>query len=141
MGWLNNIFGRGKPKGPTIRRGTQRGPGHSGIAAGNLRKPDLSPENVARWRTLTGEQVDSFVYDQEPLLVHSTNVSMAQYFIDTNQMMVQYKNGESYMYSNVSEQEASIFVNAQSKGTACWDLFRVRGKGNSKLHKKPYRKI
>jgi len=64
---------------------------------------------------------------------------MAQYFADEQKMMVEFKNGSAYMYSNVSIGEATEFLQAFSKGSAVWTLFRVRG--SKTAHKKPYKKI
>lgn len=136
MRWFN--WGK-KPAAPKLRTGKQRGIGSRGIAIRSTKNPDLSPENVSKWQTLTGEQVDNFVYNQEPLLTHSSNVAMMQYFIDTNKLMVEFNNGSAYLYSNISETEAFEFAQASSKGSAIWDRLRVRG--SARGHKKPYTRL
>lgn len=140
---VSNIFRR-RPKMPPPRVRKSRetlGGGHRGIAAGDLRpgKQDLSPENVAKWRGLTGSEVEDFVYEATPMIVHSTNVNMLQFFIDAGKLVVEYKDGSRYTYDNVTEDEAIQFAKAPSKGGAVWDLLRVRG--SKTAHKKNYRRV
>lgn len=115
------------------------GGGHRGVAIGSLKEPDYSKENVAKWKGYTADEVEGFVYDQQPFFVHSTNVVMAQYFIQTKQMMVEYKDSRAYLYDNVSEDEAINFAKAESKGVWVWDNLRVRG--SKTAHKKSYTRI
>lgn len=112
--------------------------GNLGIAAGNLTpgKQDFSPENVAKWRQLPDSVGIDFVFNQGLFVVHSSNVSSFQYFINSQSLLVQFHNGGVYKYSNISEQEAVYFYIAQSKGGAVWDILRIRG--TLKGHKKPY---
>ena len=136
-------FFRGKPKTPKIakRPRTAITGGHRGIAAGSMKpgKMDLSPENQAKWRTLSAEAVAQFVHDEEPLFVHSSNVVMAQYFPDDEKMLVEFKNEASYLYSDVSQEEALDFAKANSKGEWVWDHLRIRGSKTG--HQKKYVKV
>lgn len=140
---VSKIFKR-RPKPPRALTRPRKsketlGGGHRGIAAGRLAKPNLSAENVAKWRNLSAGTVEDFVYDQQPLFVHSTNVEMAQYFLDTQQMLVKYLQDGTYIYDSVTEDEAIQFAKAQSKGGWVWNYLRVRG--SKTQHKKPYRKV
>lgn len=119
-----------------------------GIAAGSMAERRrraaagqemYSEEEMAKWRLLSVEEVDDFLSGHQPLFVHSTNVSMAQYFPEEQKMMVEFLSGAAYIYSNVSLEDAKEFVRYSSKGSAIWDLFRVRG--TKKGHKKPYVRI
>lgn len=92
-----------------------------------------------RWWTLYNDVVAGFVYDQDYLPVHSSNVAAAQYFITDQKLMVEFRSGAAYLYSNVTEQEAVQFATALSKGGFCWDVLRVRG--SKTAHKKPYSRI
>ena len=130
----------GRPKAPTAQR---RGQviGHRGTAVGSREpaKRDLSAENIAKWQLLSGDVVAGFIYDGKVLPVHSTNVTFAQYLHGKEQMIVGFKNGAVYRYSNVSEGEAIEFAQAQSKGLWVWDRLRVRGSRTA--HQKPYVRI
>lgn len=110
--------------------------GHRGVAIGNTTDPDLRPEE---WETLSGGEVLNFVRKQIFLPVNSTNVRGATYFQESNQMLVEFKGGSAYVYSNVSEQEAINFAQAASKGAWVWDNLRIRGTKYG--HRKPYRRI
>ena len=140
MGILSKI--RGWLKRPPQKQARPRvGPGHRGVAAGNLSRPDLEAyaERLAAGQVkVPEEEVTGFLYDEQPFFVHSTNVVSLIYFPKTHQMLVEFKDGR-YMYDQVSEQEALYFVNAQSKGGAVWDIFRVRGSRTA--HRKPYRRV
>jgi hypothetical protein len=111
--------------------------GHRGIAAGSLApgQQDLSAENLAKWRNLHGDAVAGFVFEGEPLFVHSSNVAMAQYHLAEGKIMIEYLNGEAWLYGSVSASEALDFAKAQSKGGWLWDNVRVRGTKHD--HKKP----
>ena len=134
---------RGNKKPQRVRIGE----GHRGIAARDLamrqrrqargREP-YSWEEIKKWETLSVEEVDDFVNGGQPLFVHSSNVVSAQYYPIERKMLIQFKDGR-YMYSNVSEQEALNFAQAQSKGAFVWDTFRVRG--SKTAHRKPYAKV
>ena len=131
------------PSIPTARAGVQDAPyGHRGVAIGSNKpgQQDLSAENRAKWRELSKEAAEDFM-NGEILFVHSTNVVAAQYFPDAEKMMIEYKGGAAYMYSNISKREAWIFLQAESKGSFTWTYLRVRGKGNSKKFKKPFVKL
>ena len=147
---VGRLFRRRKPQPPRIGRIA----GHRGIAAGSLRErreaaeafyagtsteEPYTAEEIEKWEQLSPESVEGFVHDQQPLFVHSSNVSMAQYFPETNQMMVEFLNGSSYLYDNVSQQEAVEFAQEQSKGGWVWTRLRIRGTKNG--HRKPFRKI
>jgi hypothetical protein len=115
--------------------------GHRGIAAGNLApgQQDLSPENLAKWRNLHGDAVAGFVYEGEPLFVHSTNVALAQYHLAERSLMLEFKGGSAYLYRDISEAEALDFAKASSKGGWVWDRLRVRGQKDQ--HKKPFTRL
>ncbi len=136
---INRAFGlRGKAPKPASKA---RVVGHRGIAARDLRPgmQDLSAENVAQWQTLSGDVVEDFVENEQILFTHSSNVASAQYFGTVQKMMVEFHNGGSYLYSNVTSEEALEFAKAMSKGGFIWDAFRVRG--SKTAHKKPYIKL
>jgi hypothetical protein len=116
---LGRMLRLSRPKPPRVPR-LGKVVGHRGIAAGNLKQPNLSEANVAKWQTLDGDQIEGFVYDAQPLFV-------------------QFLNGSAYLYSNVSEQEAIQAAKQPSKGGFVWDSLRVRG--TKKGHKKPYVRI
>ncbi len=152
MAFFDKLFGRrkatGAKKAAANPKPMQKRMGHRGIAAGDVRpgKQDLSAENVAKWKVLGGDDVEEFVHLSQPLFVHSTCVTMAQYFADSQTMLIEYlpsrQTGEgagAYKYGNVSEEWAYEFAQAQSKGAWVWDRLRIRG---SKFgHRVPYEKI
>ena len=79
--FLGSLFRR-KPEAPRVGQGV---PGHRGIAAGRIAAPELTAyaERVARGHEeVSADQTEAFVNDQMPLFVMSTNVVMAQYFIE-----------------------------------------------------------
>ena len=84
-------------------------------------------------------EVEAFLRGDLPIQVGSSNVKSAQFFPGTAQMLVQYHNGRSYMYSSVNEYEAKQFVYYLSKGKFIWDLFRIRGVKNAS--RKPFVRI
>jgi hypothetical protein len=135
---LGRMLRLSRPKPPRVPR-LGKVVGHRGIAAGNLKQPNLSEANVAKWQTLDGDQIEGFVYDAQPLFVHSSNVAMMQYHKDAQKLLVEFLNGSAYLYSNVSEQEAIQAAKQPSKGGFVWDSLRVRG--TKKGHKKPYVRI
>lgn len=130
---ISQMFRRPLPKPPTLH-------GHRGIAAGDLSRPDLESY---RQRVASGHhqippnEVEAFLTEEYPLFVHSTNVAMLQYFPETGQLMVEYKNGKGYLYSSISPFEAQQFVYAQSKGKTVWDLLRIRGRQNQTRSGRP----
>lgn len=142
-GWL-------KPtKTPSTRNISKQG-GHRGIAVGLGKKPVKLPSGrVLNRQTISDDEVEAFVYDQELLFVHSSNVGAVQYFPEVEKMMVEFlgsgmkgKSGgktSAYLYSNVTIDEAISLAQAQSKGIWIWDNFRVRG--SKTAHKKPYIKL
>ena len=139
---IEDIVGKDKYKKPRIKPEA----GLRGHAFGSLKpgKMDVSPENQAKWRGVTINEVEAFLYEQSPMFVHSTNVVLVQYFHETQKMMVEFKGkkrspASAYMYSNVSEDEAYDFVRAPSKGGWIWSHIRVRG--SKTAHRKPYVKI
>lgn len=129
----------GLKKKPTDTPRTPGVVGHRGVAAGNLKRPNLSQANVDQWRNLPPSEVEAFINDAFPLFVHSTNVSMLQYFKEERKLMVEYKKGGVYLYSNISTQEALDFARAPSKGGEVWDVLRIRG--SKTAHRKPFVKI
>ena len=133
-----------KPKAPEIPNYTLHGGGgHRGVAGRRYNEQgmpeDLSPENVAKWENLSKDTGEGFLHDQGIVFVHSSNVNAVQYFKDAQQMMVEFKGGAAYLYSNIPFDYAVSFINAESKGSWVWDFLRVRG--TSKGHKKPYVRI
>ncbi|MDE2098100.1 MAG: KTSC domain-containing protein [Patescibacteria group bacterium] len=128
---------------PTPPKVAQRQPslGHRGIAAGSLKpgEQDFSQENIDKWVGVPADEVEAFVHDQMPLFVHSTNVSLLQYFPEDQKLMVEFLNGGAYLYSNVTETEAYELAKAESKGGFLWDRIRVRG--SKTAHKKPFVKL
>ena len=112
--------------------------GHRGTAMGSVAKPDLSKENVAQWRTFGENEARNFM-EGVPIHVHSSNVAVAQYFPDANKLLLEFKNGASYMYDDIDENMAWDFLHAVSKGSWTWDKLRIRGTKYG--HKKPYRKV
>lgn len=134
-GMWDKLRGKKKPAAPKLPQAR----GHRGRALRSLLHPDLSPENVAKWRELPEGYVEDFVYHQQPLFVHSSNVVMCQFWLDEQKMLVEYGvkgPKRSYLYSNVSEAEATGFAQADSKGAWCWTHLRVRG--SKTAHRKPY---
>jgi len=118
------------------------GRGHRGVAAGDLKNPDLAgyAERLAQgFGEILEDEVEGFLTNEQLIFVNSTNVVAFQYFPNANQMMVEYRNGGAYLYSQVTYDEAQQLINAQSKGGKIWDLFRVRGSRTA--HKKPYTRI
>lgn len=115
------------------------GEGHHGAALVSREHPDLSPENKAKWRALGNDVVAGFVYGQEVISFHSSNVTWAQYFINEKYMLVAFHGGSpprpgTYKVWPISEAEAIDLARAFSKGIWIWDNVRVRGHRN--LHRK-----
>lgn len=145
---LKRTFGRGVKPPPVPKAPARIEGGHRGIAAGSwkerVRKQQLeeevfTDEEQAQWKPLSPDMAGGFVYDAEPLFVHSTNVAMCQYYLESRQMMVEFLNGSAYLYDNVSEQEAIDFAKFPSKGAWVWTNLRVRG--SKTAHRKPFRRI
>ena len=156
---FRRIF-RGRPKPPKARL-LSKIVGHRGIAAGDLKARQEAARKHSEWirggrvgleppepyteeerlkhRQLGSAQAMGFVYDQEPLFVHSSNVAMGQYFLPDKKLMLEFLDGSAYTYDNVTEDEAIEFVQYASKGGFVWDRLRIRG--TKKGHQKPYRKI
>ena len=137
---IRNLFGR-SPKKPVIPPTIG---GHRGIAAGDLKRPDLESyaERVGKRGgdvAIGEEEAQDFLAGGNPIFVHSTNVVMIQWFPEIGKCMVEYKGGGAYLYSNVTESEMRSFLQAQSKGGFIWDHFRVRGSRTA--HRKPYVRI
>lgn len=137
---LRGIFRRNKPEAPRLPTMPGLGDkrpgkvvGHRGVATGILQETDEAHE------ILQPSEVEEFVYKERILYVHSSNVNTAQYFIDTQKLILTYLNGGVYEYGNISEQEAINFAQAFSKGKWTWDSLRVRGSRTA--HKKPFRRI
>jgi hypothetical protein len=140
MGLLDKLFGRGKAKQPPPEARPRydaniRGPGHCGVAIGSLEDKDLSAANIAKWQTLTGGEIERFLYDGEVLPVHSTNVATARYFIGEQKLLLEYLDGAAWEYTPIPESMAEAFVQAQSKGAWTWDYLKVRGPGNKGKHR------
>lgn len=68
--------------------------------------------------------------------VISSNVWRCQFVVEEQTLYVQYRNGNWYWYTGISEDEATQLYHAGSKGKWVWDCLRVRGTVFG--HKKPY---
>lgn len=119
------LRGKPKPQPPVIL------PGHRGIAIGL----GTTPNTVNRRLVQEGEVAD-FLYDGQLLIVHSSNVRDAVYNLPGQKLIITYMDGATWEYSPVSEHEALLFAQSQSKGTFVWSFLRVRGKGNKHKHRK-----
>jgi KTSC domain len=141
---LNRFFGK-KPSLPK---------GNRGIRAVNIRKPMLTqvlPGKPAPYAQRVAESLETPEGVEIPaseveeflqggtLVVSSSNVASFQFSPQRRQLYVQYLNGSTYEYDNVSPTEAMEFVHAHSKGGKIWDLLRVRGSKTG--HRKPFRKV
>ena len=82
---------------------------------------------------------DAFVYQTQYLPVQSSNVSGARYFYETKQLILDYHNGQSWAYSQVSAKEAIDFANAGSKGQWVWS--NIRSRGTVSGQKKPSQRL
>lgn len=137
---LRNMFRRReKPTAPRLPRMPGLGDkrpgkvvGHRGVATG-------LPSDTDKHEMIPPSETEGFVYKEQILHVHSSNVATAQYLIDQQKLILSFHNGGVYEYGNVTEQEAINFAQALSKGKWNWDNIRVRGSRTA--HKKPYRKI
>lgn len=143
LGRIGRALGMGKtPKAPTITP-RQEPAGHRGIAAGDLQKPIQSftqqhkaPETV---QIVPPDQIARFLYERAIFPVFSTNVEAAQYDHEKNILIITFKEGSQYAYSNVSLQEAVGFAQSASKGGWVWNNLRIRGTKHG--HRKPYRRV
>jgi len=77
----------------------------------------------------------------ELVFVSSSNVVAIQWLRDspdaaTGRLMVEYREGVAWLYSPFSQEEAEDLLRAPSKGEWVWDNVRVKGEGNSHLHRK-----
>lgn len=129
------------PKAPKVRIR-----GHRGVAMGSRQKPDLEAYRARlqqEHEKISEDETEDFLAGGNLVFVHSSNVVAFQWFPEDGKMMVEYgghgKRSSAYLYSNVTQQEAQELITAQSKGSAIWDLFRVRGSRTA--HKKPYSKL
>lgn len=150
MDKLRSLFGKkpGKGKPPRTSILPKGEGGHRGIAAGDVSERariqqtgqwPYTEEEMEQWKPVPADQVEAFLYHQELMPVHSTNVAAAQYFIEDQKMMIEFENGSAYLYSNITEPEALQFAQAASKGTWVWDHIRVRG--NPRATRKSFVKI
>lgn len=154
---ISNLF-RKTPKGPAVAsrgdpskagfsaaqarawlrasKGVRKG--HRGMALGTSEagKGNTSKANREKWKYTTDAFVEGFLLDADLFPVHSTNVAIAQYHHETNQLMLEFLNGAAYLYSNVTIDEAFDFARAPSKGIWVWNNLRVRGSKTG--YKKPY---
>ena len=163
-GFLRRYLGSPRPSAPKVKPSVGRG--HRGIRAESLKMrdrraeefaqalenagrtgqripadvlPRFTEEEIAQWKPIESDEATAFVYDNELIFVHSSNVATLQYFLEDKKLIVGYLNGSSYVYSGVTEEEAIRFVKAFSKGAEVWDTLRVRGSRTA--HKKPYMKL
>lgn len=152
-GFLKQRFGSPRPAAKPFRGATG---GHRGMAAGSIasRMPPLdekkrpqyekikkpfTAEEMAKWGNIGPEEAEGFLWDGEILFVNSSNVAAAQFHRDAKKLMLEFKNGSAYLYSNVSPDEAQSFIQATSKGGWVWTDLRIRGSKTG--HKKPYLRI
>jgi hypothetical protein len=148
-------------RGKIGTRASKRG-GHRGMAFVNLKKryqAGFTEKERSWWQPMTEEEAAAFLYHGAVVFVHSSNVVFASYNIALGQMTVGFgrsvrrrsvRGGKvvkgpgasvqsTYLYDNVTEDEAISFTKAGSKGGWVWDNLRVRG--SKTLHKKPYRRV
>lgn len=135
--WWEWLWGRKLPEAPKVRPEEMAG-GHRGVAMGDRASPDLSPENIARWEQLTGNEVEDFVLRGKVFPVNSSNVTYFRYDIKQSVLFVGFKGGSEYAYFHVTPQEAVQAAKYQSKGSFVWDVLRKRG--SARYHRKPYRR-
>lgn len=135
---LRSLFGKGRPQAPKL----EITGGHRGIAAGSLKERHrrmaageqaYTPEEVEKWRNVTKDDAEAFVYEGKPLFTVSSNVAMIQFYPDTNQMQVEFNSGASYLYEQVSVQDALAAIQLQSKGRFVWEYLRHTNKPYKRL--------
>ncbi len=107
--------------------GTSKRP-HRGLALENRSAPNLTAENQAHWIGLPEGWAREFVYANQPLHVHSSNVDWAQYWLDSQELYVKFLSGHGGTYEGVTEQEAVDFTQAGSKGG--WVIDVMIGRSN-----------
>jgi hypothetical protein len=88
-------------------------------------------------RLLTGQHTAD-VLDGIYYPVRSSNVAAIQYYPDISELMVEFRSGAAYMYSDISRDEVVAFAAALSKGKFVWSYLRGRIPGE---HIKPYKRI
>jgi hypothetical protein len=148
--------GSARPTRPHIAGRPSPG-GHMGIhmTSRRLREerekqglPRYTAAEKQKWQEASGDIVDAFVYMNQYVPVHSSNVAAAQYDINKTTMTVWFHGkvnrfGEGkiskYKYFAVTEQEAKDFMYYLSKGSFIWSVFRVRGTKYG--HRKAYRRV
>lgn len=102
-------------------------------------KPRGGPRGSNSPLRISDQEAADFLDGGSPLFVNSSNVRLVQYFAESSQMLVEYGNGHSYLYEDVTYDEAQAFVTAPSKGEWVWDVLRVRG--SKTAHRKRYTHI
>lgn len=128
--WLKETWQTNSWQRPNEKPSWTVAEGHAGQALGDLSNPDTSPENQARWRTITPEQSEAYIQG-ERFHVHSSNVNWFQFDPDELTLRVEYQRRGSpqrrgYLYADVSWAEMRLIVAAQSKGAVCWSLLLGR---------------
>ncbi len=88
--------------------------------------------------TIGGDEIQGFLDDEELLIVTSSNVAAAQYHNDSGELMIEYLNGDAWLYT-VSRAMAEDFARAPSKGIFVWDRIKIRGTVHE--HQVPAKKI
>lgn len=114
-GLIKRLSGTKEPPRAKGYRGRGGSRGRGGLAEGD-------PGDA-----LTPDDIEDFVYGNQLLFVQSSNVAAAQYHLDERQLMVEYLNGDAWMYQPVTEEMAIEFARAPSKGNWVWDNLKVRG--------------
>lgn len=80
-------------------------------------------------------EVELFILSGEWFSLVSSCAESARYDFDSEQLSIEYRDGEKWTYGNVSEAEARAFYTAPSHGVWIWDNIRVRGTVHE--HRKP----
>lgn len=76
------------------------------------------------WRGIGEDEAKAFLEEGHPLFVQSSNVTMLQYHPADQILMIEYRNGRSYLYSNISRSDALSVLRALRKGVWVWDQLR-----------------
>lgn len=109
------------------KKGKPYGPGTHGIPLGQH----------GPGQEFSEDDVEAFMNRGFILYCSSSNVSWMQYDREGRELTVKFHTTPiPYVYDNVNPTEALYFVRAVSKGSAVWDILRVRG--SKTAHRKNY---